>query len=546
MFGLPTWVVALLAIGLLAVLVVFRQRIVGAIAQATSTVRYRVKHAVVSFLMGGSHPNTTRLQLLVVVGSALVAIVGLVALAVQGARTSASSAPVMNTIFGIISNPWAWLLAVVVLFRQLLFFGDRLFARVSAAKTGYSSQSIRRLAEEAKQPDLNDCERVLVQSGDSPEQIKAWLLDAFEGYGHEDPTFSPGGDADDGADRRRRDPDTDVVPADRAHQADPIDVEPVTDDEDDETDFWTQLRLFRLELASAVDLTGVLWRFLVPTLLAFVFLLLWVQIWVQIWVLPIIIAVSVFVGGLYYWLVDLRHRRRLESLREQNEPTRWTDLAILTKRVEVPETTMYYGFHDGNVYASEDKEELAETVAYRAIDRLEGRQPAPAIEEKYAYLLKRYLPLLEAWKENYEKPAIMDQLIDTVADAPEGLMPRDLLIEEVVEYDRRYVAWGLLFIGRGRDPKLVREAYEDLVEIHALVETPVTITDSDTGEEREVLAVSLGDERMPPDVAQLRGEFSSLFGKQALNTRYTAPDVDVATDPAPYIRPEHRESTTSD
>ncbi len=535
------WATLVAAVG--AIAAPFRWAL-SRVANAATTVRYRAKQGFVAFIMG-SHPNTSRLLATVVVGSGLVAAVGTVGLLVNGADTSASSGPIVRTVLGLATSPWVWVLGLVVLFRQLLFFADRILARVTAQLSGYSTQTVRRLAEEARQPDLERCERILVQTGDSADQITAWVRAAFDGDGHEEVAFNPPGaetDATDATDGdslalERRDPAAEPIDVGGDETADATDAETESAD----TDFWTQLRLFRLELASAVDFNGVLWRFLAPAALAFVGIMLWLRIWIQPWVIPVVLAISVFLGGGYYWLVDLRHRRRLKALRAEESPTRWTDLAILVKTVEVPETTMYYGFLDGNVYASEDKDELARTLADRAIDRLEGRQPAPAIEETNAYLLKRYIPMLEAWEQEYERKAIMDQLIDRVADAPEGILPRDILIEEIVEYDRRYVAWGLLFIGRGRDPDLVREVYQDLLEIHALTETPVTVEDPDSGEGREIVAVAKGDEAFPDRVVQLRGEFSSLFGKQAFNTRYDAPDREDTPTPAPFVRPETQE-----
>ncbi|ADB63924.1 hypothetical protein Htur_5036 (plasmid) [Haloterrigena turkmenica DSM 5511] len=529
--ALPGRLWAVLA-SILATLLVGLRGVGRRVRGVWTTVRYRATQALVSFIMG-SHPNTSRLLATAVVGSGVAAGVGIMAVAVNQAETSASSGPIVRFALGLATSPWVWILAIVLLFRQVLFFGDRLLARVTASESGYSYKTIRRLAEEAKRPDLDRCERVLVQSGDSAERITEWCLDALSGNGHDAPTFNPPGADDDSSDETN-------LPRQRTAADEPIDVDPA--DDDDEPDFWTQLRLFRLELGSAIDLNGILWRFLVPAGLTFVGIMLWLRIWIQPWVLPVVVAAAAFVGGAYYWAVDLRHRRRLKALRAEETTTQWTDLAILTKTVEVPETTMYYGYLDGKVYASEDKRDLAETLADRALDRLEGRQPAPAIEEKNAYLLKRYLPMLEAWEQEYERKAIMDQLIDTVADAPEGLLPRDILIDEVVEYDRRYVAFGLLFIGRGRDPDLVREVYQDLVEIHALAETPVTVQDTETGGERELIAVSKGDDSFPPNVVQLRGEFSSLFGKQAFQTRYDAPEIDANTTPAPFIRPETRET----
>lgn len=529
----------LVLLGLAAIAGLFWREILAVSRSVATTARYRFKQGIVGFLMG-SHPNTSRLLATVVIGSGLVAGAGVIGLMVNQAETSTSSAPIVTTVLGFATSPWVWALAIILLCRQLLFFGNRLLARITARRSGFSYKTIRRLAEEAKQPDLDRCERVLVQSGDSAEQIAEWVRAAFDGDGHGTPTFTPA-DVDDDPDEQGAGPSaTEPTDLTRRDPNRPIDVAPNAEDESD-PDFWTQLRLFRLELASAVDLNGVLWRFLVPAGLTFVGVMLWLRIWIQLWFLPVVVAISVFVGGTYYWAVDLRHRRRLRALRADDDPTRWTDLAILTKTVDVPETTMYYGYLDGNVYASEDQHELAETLADRAIDRLEGRQPAPAIEETNAYLLKRYLPMLEAWVQEHERKAIMDQLIDMVADAPEGLLPRDILIDEVIEYDRRYAAWGLIFIGRGRDPDLVREVYCDLVEIHALAETPVTVSDTETGEERELVAVSKGDESFPPNVVQLRGEFSSLFGKQAFETRYDPPEIETDMSPAPFVRPETHE-----
>lgn len=529
----------LLAVALVVVAVKYhlRWRVLAAARRFGASIRYRVKRAVVGLLMGGQHPNASRLLLLVVVLSGLTAGLGIVGLLVSHSQTSASSAPVVVTFFDLATNPWVW-----VLITALLFFGDRLLAQITARLTGYSYNTIRRLAEEAKKPDFDVCEPVLVQTGDDFQDIKEWVLSAFDGKGRSSPTFVTPDEDDEGdveaAEEslvpRRRPLNTD--PSETA--AEPIDVDVDVDDDGDEMDFWTEVRLFRLEIASAMNITDVLWKFVTPALITFVGVLLWVGIWVQIWVYPALIALATFVGAGYYWAVDLRHRRRLKSFCDEDEPSYWTDLVIHVKAVEVPETTMYYGFVDGNVYASEDRDALAGTLANRALDRLNGKRPAPAIEEKNAYLLKRYLPMLEAWEEEREKPAIMDQLVNTVADAPEGMLPRDLLVEDVVEYDRRYAAWGLIPLGHGRDPDLVREVYADLVECHALVETPVTLTDPDSGE-YDIVAVSLGDEPLPPNVAQLRSEFSAVFGKRAEETRYEAPDVDLNVSPALFVSPEN-------
>jgi len=543
-------VAVLLVVGLSVASVKYQLhwRVLAAGRRLGASIKYRLKRRVVSLLMGGKHPNASRLLLIVVVVSGLGAGLGLLGLLVSHSQKSASSAPVVITFFDLATNPWVWVLITALLFRSLLFFGDRLLAQITAAVTGYSYNTVRRLAEEAKKPDFNVCESVLVQSGDSNEEIQSWVNAAFDGELDFDVSFvAPGDDADEGADTDAA--DDALVPHRRPlntapdETAGPIDVDAVDEDDSDEMDFWAQLRLFRLEVASAMDLSSVLWRFVTPALITFVGILLWAGIWVQVWVYPALIALATFVGAGYYWVVDLRHRRRLQSFRDEDEPSYWTDLVIHVKTVEVPETTMYYGFVDGNVYASEDCDALAETLATRALDRLNGQRPAPAVEEKHAYLLKRYLPMLEAWREEREKPAIMDQLVNTVADAPEGMLPRDLLVEEVVEYDRRYAAWGLIPLGYGRDPDLVREVYADLVESHALVETPVTLTDPD-GEEYDIVAVSLGDEPLPPNVAQLRSEFSAVFGKRAEETRYEAPNVNLNVQPAPFVPPGTGAETT--
>ncbi len=148
---------------------------------------------------------------------------------------------------------------------------------------------------------------------------------------------------------------------------------------------------------------------------------------------------------------------------------------------------------------------------------------SPAIEERYAWCLDRYILNFAGWRENMEKPQVMDQLVNTVLDSEDGMLPKEVLAQRVVEHDRQYIWMGLRFVGMGYDPDLVAECYDELVP-NTLVEHQFTISAPDA--EREVTAVRARTETLPPDVAKLRASFSDSFPIRQMPDRYNLPAVE--------------------
>lgn len=490
----------------------------------------------------GTDSYTARLAVVVMAAAALVAGAGGLAFLVGDVSVSSSSAPVIIGFFDLATNPWVYVAAAVLFLRVQLFMLDRVLAWRTAVETGYSYESVRRLAEEAKKPDLETCTRVLAQTGDSREQLVEWIDAAFDGEGHDVPSLATDADADgeamtdggsppnpdDGADGDELEP----AVTDAAEDVDGADERETQED----LPLGAQIALARNDIAAGFDIETFLWRAGGPFVVTFLVQLLVLQIWVQWWLYPVMAAVSAFVGAGYYLLADYRHRRRLRTLRHTTDRTRRSDCSGLAKRVDLPETTMYYFFAGGNTYASPDRERLARVGAEVLEDVLEGRRPRPAIEQRYARLLTKYVPTLDTWTQQREKPDIADRLVETVTDSPEGILPQNVLIEQVVEHDRRRALKGLVPVGMGHDPDLVREVYRDLVESHALVEDPVTVPVPD-GDTVEVAAVSRGDRRLSRHVLQMRSEFSTWFQRHR-ETRYDAAPVNPTPEVDPFRLPD--------
>lgn len=473
----------------------------------------------------------SRLLMAVLVATAGIAALGIAALFATNVHIQTSSAPVLLTTFEIATNLWVYLAAFLVVNRQLLFFNDRQRARNAASQTAYSYQTVRRWAEEAKTPDISECTRIIAETGDGVEQLQEWIHTALvTGAGHDNPGW--GGDQD-GVEEREPPglPPGDPQPAPNT---------PAGPDPDDEEQLPAELRLrlFWNDLGATLEADLLIWRFLLPTIVAFLVQLALVEIWVVWWVYPIMIAVAVFAGAFFYWIQLQRQQRRLSKLRTDRGGDRWTDANLLLKKVDTAEKPMYYGYMAGKTYASPDPVSLSWTLAHRADELVNqgASVPSPAIEERNAWLLRRYLPQFDAWIHEVAKSRIMDELIDVVKDAPERIVPREALATMVIEHDRRHILWGAMHVGLGYDPELVAEVYQDLVDCHALVEHEVTLVD-DEGTERELVAVSAGDEPMHGNVPQLRAEFSPWFSP-AKQYRYDLPSGEPFLDLQPVISTE--------
>lgn len=477
----------------------------------------------------GTDSFTARIALGGMIASGVIAGLGVLYLATADLSINTSSAPVIIGFFDLITNPWVYVIAAILLLRVQLFMLDKVLAWRTARETGYSYRTVRLLAEEAKKPDLQACTRVLAQTGDSVDKLEQWILDGFDGDGHDVPDI----EADDAA----------TTPVDEPPEFDDTDTgSSDAERRQEDLPLMAQFALMRNDLAAAFDIESWLWRFGVPFAVTFLAQLLLVRIWVQVWLYGVMLAISTFIGATYYFVTDFRYRRRLRGLRAEPNVRRRSDCSLLVKAVDTPETTMYYLFAAGNAYASPDRERLAQVGAEIGIDILEGRRPRPAIEERYARLLTQYVPNLEKWTENREKPAIADRLVNVVSDAPEYILPQNVLIEQVVEHDRRRALYGLIPVGLGHDVDLVRDVYRDLVERHALVEDPVTVETPD-GEDVEVAAVSRGDQQLAPRVLKVRSKFSTWFQRYR-DTRYDVEPVRLAPNVQPFRAPETREETS--
>jgi hypothetical protein len=518
----------------------------------TLWVRTRVRRWV-GDLLNPSSAYSTQLVMLAFLGIFLITGVSATAFFIVGIDLrSGSSGPFLRTVIGLATNLWVWVAVILLFGRSILFFSDRRRARKTAAETGYSYQSVRRLAEEVKKPDMDVCERVLLRTDDARSDAIDWTLDALDGHGHDsvgvstdstDVATDGGQPPEDGPDLfddvEEPDSPTEDGTEDGTDGTAGVDAIPDTDeatiedvdDEGDELPLWANLRLMRKDIQSALDIERVLWRFGTPFLTILVAELLIARIWVSAAGYVLMIGVALLGALGYYLFADRRHRRRLDKLRTDDERTPWDDCSVLVKTVDVPEETWYVGFTAGKVYASTEKRELAETVVDRSFDRLEGRHPAPTVEERNAWCLQRYIVNTEAWREEFERPLVMDELVDAVANADEGIMPKRLLADRVIEGGRGYALLGIIHIGLGRDREMVADVYRDLVQEHALVEYEVEIENGET-----MTAVTLGDDAQQPRLVQLRAEFSPLF-RAARDTRYALPDVELPMRPEPFVEP---------
>jgi hypothetical protein len=202
-------------------------------------------------------------------------------------------------------------------------------------------------------------------------------------------------------------------------------------------------------------------------------------------------------------------------------------LSILVKSVDTQETTAYYAWIAGRRYASYDRLQFVEDVADRAYQKLHQGYPEPSVMEKNAEQLADYYPDLAGFQDQ-EQHDIQLELIDRVRESKYGLVPKQQLVEEVVEHRLEEKAGGLYREGLGYDPALVRAAYHDLVPGY-LTEVELTV-DTEDGPQ-PMTAVESTIDPLPVDRAQIRAEFSALFREYASREpRYElppSPDVEM-------------------
>lgn len=486
------------------------------------------------------------------------AFVGLVAVLVSGVSTQTSAYPILNVVGSVVSSPWTYVVVGIVGIRQIVFFRRKRYADQASAITGMETRSIRRLAAEARSPDGTT--RVVATADDTADEIADRIDDALD-TGDDDvltQTADPGetwGDLYHGeldaqrlvdaldetdhelpaelTEHRELEPHHDEIEID-----DDVEVIDESDDDadTDEIDLQRELKHFRLDLASAINFSSVLWQFFLPAGLTAGAVLSILGVWVGLAWYPVVALLGLAVGAANYYRHRRREARKLQSLRDDVEAPDWSMISVLVKAVETDETTAYYGWLAGRRYASYDRDRFVDELAERTAQKLDRGYPAPSIMEKNAEQLADYYPDLAGFRDQ-ERQDIQLELIDQIRESQHGLVPKQQLVENVVETRLDEQAGGVYRQGHGYDPALVRAAYDDLVPGY-LTEVEVTI-DTDVGE-RTLTAVESTVDPLPVDRAQIRAEFSALFREYATREpRYElpgSPEIDLppqALEPRP-------------
>lgn len=477
-----------------------------------------IRRRIVRFFIGEEGLYITRItvSILVVIGGLSGA--GLFYALTANVELQGSSAPFLLTFLDIATSGWGYVFAVLWFARGSLFMLRQTMIRRASRITGYSRRSIARLAEEARSTD--GCSRIVAVSSDTIDELAQNIRWGLMGKDERiRAATSEVGEAVDVPDWWSEDLSVDWSEADDRRSL----------------SLPERIKLFRMDLAASLNIDDLIWRFAVPAAFAMAAQLILVQFWVW-WPLYFAMAgLAMVIGGLVYVVSQWRQSRKLQSLREEVDHERWEEVSVLVKEVETEDITMYYGFLAGRSYASTDPERLSRVLAERAHQRANGKHPAPAIEERWAWCLRRYIPTLKSWEENVEKPRIMDTLANKVADSPDGIISKEQLAYRVVEDGRHYAWRGLRYVGFGNDPRLVQECYEEMVP-EGLVEEEITISNPE-GEERDVVAVRLRTDPLPPETTELQTTFSSRFRSRGFETRYDLPEVDPDEDAGTFVAP---------
>ena len=498
-----------------------------------------------------------RLLTVAIVLTLAVAVGGAVLAIRTGVETaSTSSLPYLRPALELATSTWVYVALLAIIVRRILTRRDQQYAEQAADVTGYEPRSVRRLAYEAKSPDGST--RVIASTEDDPEAIEARIRAALDGA--EDDTMSLNPEAF-AVDETEPDEDlpvlVDAVDEERpsvltrarraprwlltrplalarrlrSRSRDDVDEDDQDDGDDEELrDPWLeQYKLFRLDLASTLDFSRLLWQFAVPALLTIALLLIVVRFWVQPWLYPPLFAAGLLVGLANYGRLSWRRSRRLSALRQDRETVNWSDVSLLLKEVDLAETRVQYAWLGDRRYAHDDRDVFAEEIALRAYELVNGVEVSPSVMEKQARQLETMQPDLHGFRDE-EKEQIMTWLLDRVGGAQHGLVPKAKLLEDCIEHDLAAHRWGPGKRGKGHDPELVREAYRELVPA-ALVEQEIAL---DEAGEETLTAVRHRADPLPPEYGQIRAQFSSQFSNYARwDPLYELPDVSDLLDEEP-------------
>lgn len=455
------------------------------------------------------------------------AVVGLISVLFSGVSTQTSAYPLLDTLTTVLSSPWLYVGMVMFLLRGILIFRRRRYASQAAAITGMDQRSIRQLAAEARSPDGTT--RVVATVDDTIEEIERRIVDALRTG--EDDTLTPG--------QSTAEAYEEVFQAERQALAlaDGLDLpdgmgehhlggDTGVADIDEEMEFWTAVKHLRLDLASALNFSNIFWQFVLPAAATTVLALSTLGVWVGAPWYPVITVLGMSVGAANYYRHRRREAKKLDAFREDVEENNWSMVSILVKTVETKETTAYYAWMAGRRYATYDRLQFVEDVADCAHQKLHRGYPEPSVMEKNAEQLADYYPDLAGFRDQ-ERHDIQLELVDRVRESQYRLVPKQQLVEEVVEHRLQERAGGLYREGLGYDPALVREAYQDLVPGY-LTEVELEV-DTSAGKVIPKLTTSVADDGVPvvdaPELATVRDLVIAAMRTRATNHQASPPCI---------------------
>jgi len=452
-------------------------------------------------LLGPSDTVGTRIGLVGAVFAGLITIIGVFTTLGSGVETGSDSSWFVTTLLGVATSLWTYALLAVALIGVFLYARRKRSAQRAARDTGFSVNSVSRLAAEARTADGTST--IIASPSDTVQSSASRIITALESY---HAVLDP----DD-----RDVIDHDIVEAAEA-SADAADETDLVVHERANANVDERTRRKRLELASTINLSDIFWNFGIQSMATFVALLVGVRFWVALWVYPVLLVVSVTVGALWYVAVHRRRRTRVKAARQPDTQPRHSDIAVLVKKVDVPETTIYLGWCGGTVYADYDEIRLAWTLSEVAHAHIEGEPIPPTLQQKFWRELTQYRPNLKS-REELERGQIIDDLVRTVADTESNMLPKNKLCDRVIKRDKQHVG------GIGYDPRLIGDVYADLNPT-TLVEDSVEV-EATTGDLKPLTIVRLRTKPLPRKVAHMEADFS-MDHQPDYQPDFSLPEVD--------------------
>ena len=456
-------------------------------------------------LLGPSNTVGTRIGTVVMVFAGLVTTIGIFATLGSGVETGSDSSWFVTALLGVATSLWTYALVAVLFIAVFRYTRRRRDAQRAASITGFSVKSVLRLAAEAKTADGTST--LIVSPSDSVTSAAERIITAFETHHSYLEAAGKQTITDEIVDAAQES-------AEAADETDLVIHERANTSADEHT------RRKRLELASTLNIEDILWNFAIPSMVTFVSLLFGVQFWVALWVYPLLAVVSITVGALWYVFVHRRRRSHVKATRQPDAQPQYDDIAVLVKKVELPETKIYLGWCGGTIYADYDEIRLAWTLSEVAHAHVEGKPVPPTIQEKFWRNLTQFSPNLKGYEE-LEKSEIMDSLIETVGKTNAQALPKNKLCDRVVRQDQQRIG------GVGYDPRLVADMYREIVP-YALIEDEIQV-EAPNGNRKPMTVVRLRTRPLSTEVAETEAQFSVDY-QPDFEPDFRLPDIDLTPD----------------